>query len=326
MTGFLLRRFAASLLLLWLVLTVVFFLVHIAPGDPVDSLLADSRIVSVEQRQALVRALGLDRPVHEQYFLWLGKVVRGDWGISFAQQRPVATAIAEALPATLLLTGAALLVEYVVALLLGVAAARRPGSVLDHVIRVVSLFFNAQPPFWLGLMAILLFAYVWPVMPSGQLHSVDADQMGPLGRLLDLARHLALPALVLGLFAAGSTVRFVRASLLEVLHRDYVRTARAKGLSERRVLWVHALRNALTPVIQIFALTLPSLLSGSLVTETVFALPGIGRLTFSAILARDTPLILGTTALAGATVVLGNLLADVLQVLADPTQRRERDA
>jgi peptide/nickel transport system permease protein len=322
-TGFLLRRFAASLLLLWLVLSVVFCLVHIAPGNAADSLLENSRIVSPEQRQALVHALGLDRPLYEQYFLWLGKVVRGDWGTSFSQQRPVTVAIAEALPATLLLTVAALLVEYAFSLLLGIAAARRPGTVLDHAIRVVSLVFNSQPPFWLGLMAILLFAYVWPVMPSGQLHSVDAEQMSPLGRWLDLARHLVLPALVLGLFSAGSTVRFVRASLLDVLHQDYVRTARAKGLSERRVLWVHALRNALTPVIQIFALTLPTLLNGSLVTETVFALPGLGRLTFSAILGRDIPLILGTTAFAGVLVVLANLLADILQALADP---RVRDA
>ena len=323
MTGFVLRRLAASLLLLWLVLSVVFFLIHIAPGDAATSLLQDARIVDVKQREALVRALGLDRPIHEQYFRWLGKVVRGDWGISFSQQRPVTTAIAEALPATLLLTAAALFVEYAVALLLGIAAARRPGTALDHAIRIVSLVFNSQPPFWLGLMAILLFAYVWPVLPSGQLHSVDAELMSPLGRLLDLARHLLLPGLVLGLFSAGSTVRFVRASLLDVLHRDYVRTARAKGLSERRVLWVHALRNALTPLIQIFALTLPNLLSGSLVTETVFGLPGLGRLTFSAILGRDTPLILGTTAFAGVVVVLANLLADILQALADP---RVRDA
>lgn len=322
MTGFLLRRLAASLLLLWLVLTVLFFLLHAAPGDPATTLLEGSRATR-EQRENLHRIFGLDRPVHERYLTWLGAVARGDWGVSLSQQRPVAAAIAEALPATLLLAGSALLVEYAASLLLGAVAARRSGTALDHGIRIVSLLIHSQPTFWLGLMAILLFSYVWPVLPAGHLHSVDADQMGPLGRWLDLARHMVLPALVLGLVSAGSTIRFVRASLLEVLGQDYVRTARAKGLAERRVLWVHALRNALTPVIQLFALTLPTLLNGSLVTETVFSLPGLGRLTFSAILARDYPLILGSTAFAASMVILGNLLADLLHALTDP---RVRDA
>ena len=323
MTGFLLRRLAASLLLLWLVLTLLFFLLHVVPGDPATFLLEGSERLTREQREALERIFGLNRPLPEQYLTWLGAVARGDWGISFSQQRPVTAAIAETVPITLLLAGSALLVEYATGLFLGALAARRSGSFLDHGIRVFTLFLFSQPPFWLGLMAILVFAYLWPILPAGSLHSVNAAQMSSLGRLLDLARHLVLPALVLGLFNAGSTVRFVRASLLEVLNRDYIRTARAKGLSELRVLWVHALRNALTPVIQIFALALPGLLSGSLVTETVFALPGVGRLTFTAILSRDYPLILATTAFAGAMVVLGNLLADLLHAPADP---RVRDA
>lgn len=322
MIGFLLRRLAASLLLLFLVLTLTFFLVHAAPGDPTNVLENDR--MTREQRASLHRLYGLDRPLGEQYLVWLEAVaLRGDWGVSFSQQRPVTAAIADALPATLLLSFAALVIDYGVGLLLGVAAARRRGTATDHGIRLASLLLYSLPPFWLGLMAILLFAYVWPVLPAGSMYSIDADLMSPAGRLLDLLRHLLLPALVLGLSNTGVTARFVRGSLLDVMGQDYLRTARAKGLSERRVLWVHGLRNALNPVIQLFALSLPALLSGSLITEVVFAWPGIGRLIFQAVLSRDYPLILGVTAFTAMIVIFGNLLADVLHAAADP---RVRDA
>jgi peptide/nickel transport system permease protein len=320
-TAFLLRRFAASLLLFLLVLTTTFFLLRLIPGDPTHQ---EGGRLTAEQRQNLRRIYGLDRPLAEQYLAWLSSVaLRADFGTSLSQQRPVSRAVLEALPATGILAAAALAVEYAAALLLGVLAARRRGSAVDHGIRIGTLLLYSQPPFWLGLMAILLFSYVWPVLPASHMHSVDAELMSPAGRLLDLLRHLALPALVMGLSQAGATARFVRASLIEVMSQDYIRTARAKGLSERRVVWVHAMRNAAAPLIQLFALSLPALLSGSLIVEVVFSWPGLGQLTFKAILARDYPLILGATALAAVVVVLGNLLADVLHALADP---RVRDA
>jgi peptide/nickel transport system permease protein len=170
-------------------------------------------------------------------------------------------------------------------------------------------------------MLILFFAYLWPVLPASHMHSVDADLMGPAARAWDLFRHLILPALAIGLYNAGATLHFVRNSLIEVMSTDYIRTARAKGLSERRVVWVHGLRNALTPLIQLFALTFPSLLNGALVTEIIFSWPGLGRLTFGAILSRDYPLILGITVFGALLVVLGNLLADLLQAAADPRVR-----
>ena len=321
MTGFLLRRLAASLLLLFLVATGTFFLVRLAPGDPTD--LFEGKRITREQREHLHRLYGLDRPLGEQYARWLGALVRGDLGISLSQQRPVATAIAEAFPATLLLATAAVVVEYGAALLLGIAAARRRGGWADQAIRIGSMIFYSQPAFWMGLMLILLFAYVWRVLPASHMHSIDTDLMSPAGRALDLLRHLILPALTIGLYNAGSTLRFVRGSLIEILGMDYIRTARAKGLSERRVLWVHGLRNALTPLLQLFALSFPALLNGSLLTEIVFAWPGLGRLTFGAILSRDYPLILGLTLFGTALVVLGNLLADLLHAAVDP---RVRDA
>lgn len=322
MSAFLLRRLAASLLLLLLVLSITFLVLHLMPGDPTRVGDVNSRMTA-EQRENLRRVLGLDRPLHEQYLSWLSGALRGDLGTSFSQQRPVSEAILNALPGTLALASAALLVEFGAALLLGVAAARRPGTAGDHAIRVGTLLLFSQPTFWLGLMAILLFSYVWPVLPAGHMRSVGAEEMGAVERFVDLLRHLLLPALVLGLTQAGATSRFVRGSLLEVLSSDYIRTARAKGLSERRVVWVHGMRNALPPILQLLALTLPALLNGSLVTEVVFSWPGLGRLTFGAILARDFPLILGTVALSAVLVICGNFVADVLHALSDP---RVRDA
>lgn len=323
MTGFLLRRLGASLLLLLLVLTTVFFVLHLIPGDPLQVLESDSRLTA-EQRQHLLEIYGLDRPLPAQYLAWLSSVaLRWDWGTSLSQQRAVSAALREAVRPTALLVGSALAVEYLAALLLGVAAALKRGSALDHAIRFFSLLLYSQPPFWLGLMAILLFSYVWPVLPASHMQSVDADLLSPAGRLLDLLRHLALPALTLGLWNAGGTSRFLRASLIEVMGQDYIRTARAKGLSERRVVWLHGLRNAAVPLIQVFAVSLPALLSGSLIMEVVFSWPGFGRLIFLAIQTRDYPLVLGTVALSATAVILGNLLADVLHALADP---RARDA
>jgi peptide/nickel transport system permease protein len=318
-TGFLVRRLAASLLLLVLVLTTLFFLLHLAPGDPTRT--SEDFRMPKEQREKLRQIYGLDRPLPEQYLVWMGSVLRGDWGVSITQQRPVTTVIAEAVPPTILLACAALLVEYGVGFLVGIAAARRPGTAFDHGARIVSLLLYSQPVFWLGLMAVLLFSYAWPVLPASHMRSVDAAEMSALGRLLDVGRHLVLPALVLGLTQAGATARFVRGSLIEVLGQDYIRTARAKGLTERRVVWVHGVRASLPPMIQLFALSLPALLGGSLVTEVVFSWPGLGRLTQVAILTRDYPLILASTAFSATLVLAGNFLGDVLLALADPRVR-----
>jgi peptide/nickel transport system permease protein len=317
---FLLRRAGAALLLLFLVLTVTFFLVHAAPGDPVARF--EDPHMTAAQRERLRHLYGLDRPLPVQYLDWLAAVaLTGDWGYSFTDQRPVTDLLAEALPPTCLLAAAVLAIEYSLGLALGVAAARRRGRFPDHLLRLLSLLLYSQPVFWLGLMAVLLFALRFPVLPASHMRSVGADELGSAARLADLARHLALPALVLGLQGAARVARFVRGSLLEVLGRESITAARAKGLSERRVVWMHGVRNALVPLSQVFALSLSGLLSGALVTEVVFAWPGLGRLTFDAILARDFPVVLATTALSALLVVGGNLLADLLQGLADPRLR-----
>jgi peptide/nickel transport system permease protein len=319
MTGFLLRRLAASLLLLWLVLTLTFFLLRSAPGDPAE-LLLDPRS-SPETREQLRHALGIDRPVGEQYLHWLASVVRFDWGISFRHQEPVTDVLLEAFPHTLLLALTALLIGYATGLPLGIAAARRRDGRVDHLIRFGSLLVYSLPLFWTGLMALLLLTYVFPLLPAGHMHSVGVEEMSPLQRWLDLLLHLILPAAVLSSTLTAGLTRFVRNSLLETFGQDYLRTARAKGLGERRVVWVHALRNAVVPVVQLFGVTFPAMLNGSLIVEVIFSWPGLGRTIYNAILFRDYPLILAATAFSGMLVVVGNLMADLLHALVDPRVR-----
>lgn len=323
MLRFALRRIAVSLLTLLLVLSFTFFFLHLLPGDPAT--LFETGHLTAGQHLKMRHLYGLDRPLPEQYLVWISSVARWDWGTSLAQQRPVSTVLLEALPATVLLAAASLALEYLLALLLGIASALRRGTFVDHAVRVVTLLLFSQPLFWLGLMAILLFSYVWPVLPAGHMRSVDADLLSPLARAADVARHLLLPALVTALGAVGGTARYLRGSLIEVMSQDYIRTARAKGLSPRRVVWVHGLRNAVAPLIQVFSRSLPTLLSGGLIVEVVFSWPGLGRLAFGALLSRDYPVILGATALSATLVILSNLLADVLHALADPRLREEVD-
>ncbi len=320
MIRYFLRRLGVSLLLLYLVLTAVFFLIHLAPGKP-DAFLINDRRLPAEQQARLARVYGLDKPLPVQYVRWMAATLTGDWGTSFTYQRPVTEMIGDALPATLLLAAAGLVFEQGFGLILGIAAARRPGSRLDHLIRVVSLVLYSQPIFWLGLMAILLFSLVWPVLPAGHLRSVGAEDLPPFARALDVLHHLILPGLVLGLSTCGQVARFVRGSLLDVLGQEHIRASRAKGLSERRVIWVHALRNALAPLLQVLAVSASLLLGGVIVVEVVFSWPGVGRLTFDSILSRDYPMVLGTTAFSAAMVVICNFAADVLHALADPRVR-----
>jgi peptide/nickel transport system permease protein len=321
MASFLLRRAVEAGVLVFLVLTLTFFFIRLAPGDP-TAVFEDPQ-VPTSQREALRRHFGLDRPLGVQYALWLRSAVQLEWGTSLRTSRPAMEMVIEAVPSTLLLTGCALVLQFVGGLALGVGAARRPASPRDRWIRVGGLLFYAMPTFWLAVMAVLLLSHLLPLFPAGHMRSVGAASLGAIERCLDLLHHLALPVLVLALGSTAGVIRQTRASLLESLAQEYIRTARAKGLSERRVVWVHGLRNALGPLIQLLGLSLPFLLSGALVVEVVFAWPGMGRLTFDAINARDFPVILAATALAAVMVVAGNLAADLLQSWADPRVRHD---
>ena len=320
MKRLILRRMLALVPLVWLVATLTFVVVQAAPGSYADTI--DNPRLSPETRELISARYGLDRPPLEQYLSWLGAVATGDLGTSFMYKQPVSTVLARALPPTLLLAGAALLFDLVLGLVLAVAAARRPYGWVDRITSILSLGLYGIPSFWLAGLFILVFSLLLGWFPASHMHSVDAARLTGLPRLVDLLRHLVLPALCLGLVGAAGTARYLRATLLDVRSSRFMLAARARGISERRLLWVHALRPALLPVVTLLGLSLPILVSGSVVIETIFSWPGMGQVAYNAARARDIPLILGATLIGAAAVILGNLVADVLYFVVDPRTRR----
>ena len=305
------------------VLTLTFLWLHAAPGDPAELMLGPA--ATPQQIVAGRHTLGLDRPLGTQYVEWLAGFVRGRWGTSIVTGRPVRAMLGAAWPATVRLTLLSLLLSYGLGLVIGAVQAARPGSRLDTGISVVSVSLVALPGFWLGLMLVGVFTYLLRVLPAFGAAGFDADYLGPWGRLLDGARHLALPLATLTLIGLGAAARFVRGSVLDVLEQPFVVTARAKGLSGARVLVGHALRNAATPVVTLLGLSLPALFSGAVFIEGVFAWPGVGRVLVEAVQSRDYPVVMAATAISAVLVVLGNLLADLLAIAVDP-RLRARDA
>lgn len=320
MTAWLLRRLAASIAGVFAVVTLVFFLIHLAPGTPFVP--GNERAMDPAVAAALRTRFGLDRPVTVQYVRYLRAVARGDFGESFSRHRPVADAIRDAVPATLLLTTAALVIDFLIGLALGVYQAARARRTADILLGNASLFLSSVPTFWLGLLLLLVFGQWLHWFPiGGRIDPVLYPSLSLGGRLLDQLHHLALPALTLGLVGAAGTARYQRAAMLEVMGRDFVRTARAKGVSERRVLLRHTLRNALLPFITLFGLAFPFLLTGAVLIETVFAWPGMGRLAAEAILTRDYPTVMATALIAAVMVAAGSLLSDLMLAVADPRIR-----
>lgn len=317
-----LRRLIALVPTVWLVVSLTFVVVQLAPGSYADSL--DHPRMTPQARQAIRATYGLDRPVGEQYLLWLRAAVTGDLGTSFLFKEPVTAVIARAIPPTLLLAGSALLLELVLGIALAVAAARRPYGWFDRITSLLGLGLYGLPSFWVAGLLVLVFALWLGWLPASHMHAVDAAELAAPARLLDLVRHLVLPAASLGLVGAAAISRYLRSTLLEAGASRYVLAARARGLSERRVLWVHTLRPALLPVITVVGLSLPTLISGSVVVESIFSWPGTGMVLWRAAQARDLPLVMGLTLVGAAAVIVGNLLADVLYAVADPRAREPR--
>lgn len=316
------RRLITLVPLVWLVATATFIAVQVAPGSYADTV--DHPRLSPESREMLRVHYGLDQPLHRQYAHWLAAVVTGDLGTSFLFKEPVARIIIRALPPTLLLTGTALVFDLLFGLALAMAAARKPFGWADRMITVFSLGLYGLPSFWLAVMAILVFSLSLGWFPPSHMQSVGADQMSGVARLADLLHHLILPALCLGLAGAAATARYLRATLLEVGGSRFVLAARARGVPEWRILWVHTLRPALLPVVTLLGLSVPFLVSGSVVIESIFSWPGMGQVMWRAAQARDIPLVLGVTLVGASAVILGNLLADMLYAVVDPRAREER--
>ena len=321
--SYVIHRLAQGVVVVFAVATLVFVLLQAAPGDPL-TVLSDQPQLAPEALERMRRSFGLDRPIPEQYVRYLGRLVRGDFGVSLTQHRPVLAALADALPNTLLLALAALLVDLTVGVGIGVVQGMRPRTLTDQLLSLVTITLYAMPVFWLGLLALVIFGQQLDWFPVGGLvDPVRHATLSPVGRVLDRLHHLALPALTLGLVGAGYTARHQRSALLEVVGQEFVRTARAKGLRERAVVLRHALRNALLPTITLAGLAFPALLSGSVLVEAVFAWPGMGRLAADAIGRRDFPLVTAAAILAAVLVVLGNLAADLAARLADPRLRQD---
>ncbi|HEU5422277.1 MAG TPA: ABC transporter permease [Nitrolancea sp.] len=313
MLAYTLRRLLLTIPVMLLVATGVFLLLHLTPGDPVGVMLGPD--ASEEQRLEMRHRLGLDRPLVVQYVDWLGRVVRGDLGTSLFLDKPVTTALLERAQPTLMLTILASLVSLLVGLPSGVIAARRRGSWLDLGSMAVAMLGISMPTFWLGLNLILLFAVHLRVFPVAGYQPLSA---GPWEAL----KYLVLPAVTLGVAQAALLARMTRSMMLEVLSQDYVRTARAKGLNEHAVLVRHTLRNAFIPLLTVIGLIVAALLSGAVVTEQVFNIPGVGRLLIQAIGRRDFPLVQGAVLVISAIYVLVNLAVDLLYAVIDPRIRQ----
>jgi len=321
------RRILQAVPLLLGILTLTFVLLHAAPGDPTATYLTDN--VSPEVVQQTRERLGLDEPLPVQYVRWVASFATGDFGRSYVGGEPeVADEIAAALPNTLLLGLVSLVIIFVVGCWIGVIQAVRQYGVSDTTLTIGSLALYSMPGFWLGLMLqIAVSAGWWPealsLPVSGMIDVRNHANLSALGQTLDVARHLVLPTIALGLASAAGIARYMRGEMLEVIHQDYIRTARAKGLGERQVIFRHALRNALIPIASLLGLYLPLLIGGSVVIEKVFAWPGMGQLLYNSVYARDYPVVMAVTFLFGALVVAGNLLSDLLYAAVDPRIRYE---
>jgi peptide/nickel transport system permease protein len=311
MNAFLIRRLLGAIPLLLGVSVLSFIFMQLAPGGP-DTLLAKNGRMSQAQLAAIRKNLGLDEPMHVQLWTWIKNLFQGDLGTSFTQQRPVRDVILDVFPNTLYLMSVALVLSLLIAVVFGIGAAVNQYGWFDNATSFLAYFGLSMPVFWFGLMLQILFAVKLGWLPSAGMH--DARETG----FTDMIQHMILPAVTLAIGSVGSWSRYLRASTLEVMGQDYVRTARAKGLREQAVLIRHVLRNAMIPFLTIVAIDIPLYLTGAVVTETVFAWPGMGRLFFDSLGQRDYPVLMGVLLLGAFLIVLGNLIADLLYAVLDP--------
>lgn len=311
------RRFFQIIPLLIGISALTFLLLQLAPGDFLNQM-AENPAISAEAIEAMRARFGLDKPWYVQYAIYLRNIVlHFDFGQSFSRHQPVFAVITEGLGNTLILAVAAAIITWVLAIPLGVIAAVRQHSWVDRTLSLLAFVWLSIPEILSGLLLLMLAARTgW--FPVGGMRSIDYEELSFIGKTLDLAWHLFLPALVVGLVPLAGRMRQMRGNLLDVLRLDFVTTARAKGLNERVVIFKHALRNALNPMITLFGYTLGALVSGSFIAEIIFSWPGLGRLTLDAILTQDQYLVMGSVLMASVVLILGNLIADLLLAIADP--------
>lgn len=314
MPKYLLRRLLVTIPTLLGISVVLFSILALAPGDPFEELALNPNIPA-EVRLNLRQQFGIDDPIPVRYLRWLTSMLRGDWGYSFVSRVDVDALILQRLPTTLFVLGTAYVLALLIALPVGVISAVRPYSLFDQLATTFAFVGYSLPTFFTGLLFILLFSLYLDWLPF--IYSTTVDERG-LGWVVEHLRQAAMPIAVLGLFEAASLTRFIRSSMLDVIHQDYVTTARAKGLTERRTILGHVLRNALIPVITIVALQLPGIFTGAVITEQIFRVPGIGSLLITSIQSTDTPVVMAITFVYSILVVALNLVADILYGFLDP--------
>ena len=320
MLRYIAQRLVQAAVIVAIVATITFALIHLAPGDPFSAAM-DNPNMSEAVRQTLRAQYGFDRPLPEQFVKYVNALAHGELGWSFSHERSVREVLATALPNTLLLMVVALVGSFTLGILIALIQVGRRGSATDHALSGISLLFISMPDFWLALLTLLAFTYWLPLFPVGGVVDTFHDSMGFGGRVVDRLWHLALPALTLTALASAAVARYQRAALLDVLPADYIRTARLKGLTEREILRRHALRNALLPIITMIGLSFPALLTGTFFVEKIFSWPGMGYAVVTAIGTRDYQLVMGGVIIGSIMVTLGSLLADMLYALADPRLR-----
>lgn len=324
MTRYLLKRIALLFPLMLGITLITFTVIHLAPGEPVEMQMAMNPKVGKEARDRLTSFYGLDKPLHEQYINWLGKLARLDLGRSFSSDnRPVLDKIKERLPVTLSLNLVALVLEFGLAIPIGIMAAVHRDRWLDKGITVFVFLGFAVPTFWLALLLMYLFGVQLNWLPISGLHTLGYEAYSWAGRLWDLAKHLILPICVASFGSLAGVSRYMRSAMLGVISQDYITTARAKGLSERVVIWKHALRNALLPLITLVGFSIPGLIGGSVIFETIFAIPGMGQLFYQGVMSRDYPLVMGILVIGAFLTLIGNLIADISYAVADPRIRQQ---
>ncbi len=317
------KRLLQALLTLFLASALSFLIIKLAPGDYIDTLRQNPKI-SPETIAARIRQFGLDKSWPEQYFLWLWRIItKGDFGTSFTYQRSVSSLLWDRVPATLLLAIASLVITWAIAIPLGIIAAVKQNSTTDKILQVISYAGQGFPPFITALFLLIFAQTTSPLFPVGGMTSITHDELSWSGKLLDVGWHMILPTVALSITSFAGLQRITRGELLDVLRQDYIQTARAKGLPENRVIYVHALRNAINPLITLLGFELASLLSGAFIAEFFFNWSGLGRLTLQALLAQDLYLLMGSLIMGAVLLIVGNLAADLMLKAADPRIRLE---
>lgn len=325
MINYIIRRIAGLVPVFFGITIISFFVIHLAPGKPTDIQTSLNPKVSYEARLRLEKLYGLNKPVHVQYFEWFKRFATFDFGRSYVDDRPVSEKIKERIPITLLINISSLILILGIGIPIGVISAVKRKSIIDRLTTIFVFIGFSVPEFWLALLLMSFFGISMGILPISGIKSLDFEYLSAANKILDVARHLILPVSIAAFGSLAGISRYMRSSMIGVIRQDFIRTARAKGLKEWQVLYKHALKNAILPVITIVGLSIPGLIGGSVIFESIFAIPGMGRLFYDSVMARDYPTIMGILSIGAILTLAGNLLADVAYSYADPRMRLSKE-